>query len=78
MDNITSHDDDDDYDEFDDEEKEHDQEIEEAHAELMEAFETFDHLLKSYDIHTWEKWKAGGKLVSAQFHSSYPSAEELF
>jgi hypothetical protein len=60
----------------DQDEDEQDEELQEALENLMEAFSVFDTALKKYDRHTWEQWKAGGKMVSNEFHSMYPSAEE--
>jgi hypothetical protein len=44
---------------------------------LMEAFEEFDQNLRRHDRAEWERWKAGGKAVSDDFISMYPSAEGI-
>lgn len=44
---------------------------------LMVAFEEFDRSLRALDRAEWERWKAGGKAVSDDFISMYPSAEKI-
>lgn len=51
-------------------------ELTEALENLQIAFSEFDHHLKHTNRHVWERWKAGGKMVSDEFHSMYPSAQE--
>ena len=63
-------------DELEDEYEDEDEEIQEALESLMEAFKIFDNALKQYDRNAWERWKAGGKMVSNEFVTTYPSAEE--
>lgn len=47
-----------------------------AHDKLMDAFGEFDSLLRQLDRNLWERWKAGGKDVSNDYASMYPSATE--
>lgn len=53
-------------------------ELESALDKLLEAFETFDRLLNDTDPFTWDRWRAGGKRVSPDFVSPYPTAEQAF
>lgn len=52
-------------------------ELQVAFDRLAKAFSSFDDLLRRQDRNTWERWKAGGKAVTAEFVSMYPSAEEI-
>lgn len=65
---------DDEFDELNDDDENY--ELTEALENLQIAFSEFDHALKRTDRHVWERWKAGGKMVSDEFHSMYPSAQE--
>lgn len=70
---------DDEYDDDDDDDDEtscQEAELVAALEELQTAFSEFDRLLKNYDLHEWNRWKAGGKLVSNEFISMYPDAEK--
>lgn len=62
--------------EDDDIDIEENQELLKALETLQDAFYEFDHTLKNTNRHVWEQWKAGGKMVSDEFHSMYPSAQE--
>jgi len=62
-------------DEFEDEEQEENN-LSELLQNLLEAFNTFDDALRQSDRQQWESWKAGGKMVSNEFVSMYPTAEE--
>lgn len=63
-------------DELEDDEEDENYELIEALENLQNAFSEFDHHLKHTNRHVWEQWKAGGKMVSDEFHSMYPSAQE--
>jgi len=52
-------------------------ELVESFETMIEAFKTFDKLLKEIDRQTWQNWKAGGKLVSNEFVSNFPNAESI-
>jgi len=52
------------------------EELEDALRNLLDAFGEFDSLLRWADRRLWERWKAGGKAVSDEFVSMYPSAAE--
>ncbi len=52
-------------------------ELQVAFDKLAKAFGKFDELLRRKDKHEWERWKAGGKAVTSEFVSMYPSAEEI-
>lgn len=68
---------DDEYDDDDDDDETSCQaELVVALEELQTAFSEFDRLLKNSYPHVWNRWKAGGKLVSNEFISMYPDAEK--
>lgn len=52
------------------------EELQAALEKLQEAFSEFDWLLRSASERTYEQWKAGGKMVSDEFVSMYPTASE--
>jgi hypothetical protein len=54
------------------------EDLEVAFGNLQTWFHQFDRVLKQLDRQMWEKWKAGGKAVTSEFLSMYPSAEECF
>lgn len=43
---------------------------------LLAAFEEFDTALRQANRRTYEQWAAGGKAVSDEFVSMYPTASE--
>ncbi len=74
--NDESVEDEDQYEEDESEQEELIEALHEAFDSLQLAFSEFDRILKKFDLHKWNRWKAGGKLVSNEFHSNYPCAEE--
>lgn len=53
-------------------------ELTEAYEQLSEAFEAFRHLVRCADKHLYERWKAGGFIVSEDIMSMYPNVTEVY
>lgn len=53
-------------------------ELTEAYEQLSEAFEAFRHLVQCTDKHLYERWKAGGFIVSEDIMSMYPNITEVY
>lgn len=50
--------------------------LQETLEKLQDAFYEFDLALKNADRNVWNRWKAGGKMVSDEFVTNYPSAQQ--
>lgn len=53
-------------------------ELNEAYEQLSEAFETFRQLVRRTDERIYERWKAGGFIVSEDIISMYPNITEVY
>jgi hypothetical protein len=51
-------------------------ELQEIKDNLLQAFGEFDAALRKADKNVYNRWKAGGKMVSGEFVTSYPAVEE--
>lgn len=50
----------------------------EAYEQLSGAFESFREIVRSSDKHLYERWKAGGFIVSEDIMSMYPNITEVY
>lgn len=48
--------------------------LKDAQNNLAEAFSEFEFALKQFDKREYDRWKAGGKQVSDEYISMYPTA----
>ena len=47
-----------------------------AYEKMMDGYNEFNTLLRQMDKQLYERWKAGGKDISGEFVSMYPTAND--
>jgi hypothetical protein len=50
----------------------------EAFETMMNGYENFKRIVKEKDPSLYERWTSGGHMVSSDFISMYPCAEEVY
>jgi hypothetical protein len=53
------------------------QELQRLCDTIESAMSDVEHLIRSEDNHLYDQWKAGGKQVTSEFVSMYPSLPEV-
>jgi hypothetical protein len=51
--------------------------LREENEKIERAMCEIDYILRNSDKHLYERWKAGGKQVTEEFVSSYPSLQKV-